>query len=397
MTLEGLLAQFSSLMECIAQNCSYILQDPNGTIQSPGFPYGYPNYANCTWTITAKEQNRIQLVFQSFALEEDFDVLSVYDGLPQQGSLRTRCQTDVLPAWSQLLHSPTFPEEQQCQPQWGEGQERELLLPFRPRWQQNQRKVAFKLTGFQLPPPIVSTGLVLSLWLVSDYAVSAQGFQATYEAALSNGKTGHKKPKINQATNKMVSEHSKKFDGSGEVCEADDACGGTLRGQSGIISTPHYPLEYNNNADCTWTILAEPGDTIALVFLDFQLEDEYDFLEVTGTEGSSLWIHCLWLLLLHDITTGDKGGIAREPEGSLQAAEPNSQLISTFPTQPESTRRACKEREAGAPTVEEPGNFRSYRTTGRPAEEAITTADQRADNVRQSHVSWSMPSQFRYK
>ncbi|KAM6428143.1 CUB and sushi domain-containing protein 2 isoform 2-T3 [Liasis olivaceus] len=180
-----------------AQNCSYILQGPNGTIQSPGFPYGYPNYANCTWTITAKEQNRVQLVFQSFALEEDFDVLSVYDGLPHQGSLRTR------------------------------------------------------LTGFQLPPPIVSTGVVLSLWLVSDYAVSAQGFQATYEA--------------------------------------DDACGGTLRGQSGIISTPHYPLEYNNNADCTWTILAEPGDTIALVFLDFQLEDEYDFLEVTGTEGSSLW------------------------------------------------------------------------------------------------------------
>lgn len=73
-----------------AQNCSHVLQGPNGTIQSPGFPYGYPNYANCTWTITAEEQNRIQLVFQSFALEEDFDVLSVYDGLPQQGNLRTR-------------------------------------------------------------------------------------------------------------------------------------------------------------------------------------------------------------------------------------------------------------------------------------------------------------------
>ena len=70
---------------------------------------------------------------------------------------------------------------------------------------------------------------------------------------------------------------------------ADDACGGTLRGQSGIISSPHFPLEYHNNADCTWTILAELGDTIALVFIDFQLEDGYDFLEVTGTEGSSLW------------------------------------------------------------------------------------------------------------
>ncbi|KAL2296020.1 hypothetical protein Nmel_017551 [Mimus melanotis] len=76
-------------MQVPAQNCSHTLQGPNGTIQSPGFPYGYPNYANCTWTITAEEQNRIQLVFQSFALEEDFDVLSIYDGLPQQGNLRT--------------------------------------------------------------------------------------------------------------------------------------------------------------------------------------------------------------------------------------------------------------------------------------------------------------------
>ncbi|XP_048355110.1 CUB and sushi domain-containing protein 1-like isoform X3 [Sphaerodactylus townsendi] len=85
------------------------------------------------------------------------------------------------------------------------------------------------------------------------------------------------------------SENTASWDFPLPSCRADDACGGTLRGQSGIISTPHYPSEYNNNADCTWTILAEPGDTIALVFMDFQLEDGYDFLEVTGTEGSSLW------------------------------------------------------------------------------------------------------------
>ncbi|CAL8364647.1 unnamed protein product [Arctogadus glacialis] len=70
---------------------------------------------------------------------------------------------------------------------------------------------------------------------------------------------------------------------------ADDGCGGTLRGQSGVITSPSYPGEYNNNADCTWTVLAEPGDTIALVFSDFQLEDDYDLLEVSGTDGSSQW------------------------------------------------------------------------------------------------------------
>ncbi|KAJ8334652.1 hypothetical protein SKAU_G00402910 [Synaphobranchus kaupii] len=74
-------------------------------------------------------------------------------------------------------------------------------------------------------------------------------------------------------------------------CRADDGCGGTLRGQSGVITSPNYPQDYNNNADCTWTVLAEPGDTIALVFSDFQLEEDYDVLEVSGTEGSSQWRH----------------------------------------------------------------------------------------------------------
>uniref|UniRef100_F6THN8 CUB and Sushi multiple domains 2 n=1 Tax=Ornithorhynchus anatinus TaxID=9258 RepID=F6THN8_ORNAN len=239
-----------------------ILMGPNGTVESPGFPYGYPNYANCTWTITAEQQNRIQLVFQAFALEEDFDVLSVYDGLPQQGTLRTR------------------------------------------------------LTGFQLPAPIVSTGATLSLWLVSDYAVSAQGFHGSYEVLPSHtcGNPGRLPNGVQQGATFSIgdqvryscnpgffleghavltcqagSENNALWNFPLPTCRADDACGGTLRGQSGIIATPHFPSEYNNNADCTWTILAELGDTIALVFGDFQLEDGYDFLEVTGTEGPSLW------------------------------------------------------------------------------------------------------------
>nr|XP_035970367.1 CUB and sushi domain-containing protein 1-like isoform X1 [Halichoerus grypus] len=73
------------------------------------------------------------------------------------------------------------------------------------------------------------------------------------------------------------------------VGEAEGACGGTLRGTSSTISSPHFPSEYGNNADCTWTILAEPGDTIALVFTDFQLEEGYDFLEISGTEAPSIW------------------------------------------------------------------------------------------------------------
>ncbi|TRZ18073.1 hypothetical protein HGM15179_009028 [Zosterops borbonicus] len=81
-------AFYSFLVQNECQNCGGLVQGPNGTIESPGFPHGYPNYANCTWIIITGERNRIQLSFHTFALEEDFDILSIYDGQPQQGNLK---------------------------------------------------------------------------------------------------------------------------------------------------------------------------------------------------------------------------------------------------------------------------------------------------------------------
>lgn len=70
--------------------CGGTLKGRNGTIESPGFPYGYPNGANCTWVIVAEEGNRIHIVFQSFAVEEEYDFLSLYDGHPHPANFRTR-------------------------------------------------------------------------------------------------------------------------------------------------------------------------------------------------------------------------------------------------------------------------------------------------------------------
>ena len=78
---------------CAGQTCGGVVQGLNGTIESPGFPHGYPNYANCTWLVIAGERNRIQLSFRTFALEEDFDIVSVYDGQPLPGNLKMRYAT----------------------------------------------------------------------------------------------------------------------------------------------------------------------------------------------------------------------------------------------------------------------------------------------------------------
>lgn len=79
-----------------AESCGGVVQGLNGTIESPGFPHGYPNYANCTWLIITGERNRIQLTFVTLALEEDFDIVSVYDGQPSPGNLKMRLEIILL-------------------------------------------------------------------------------------------------------------------------------------------------------------------------------------------------------------------------------------------------------------------------------------------------------------
>jgi CUB/sushi domain-containing protein len=70
---------------------------------------------------------------------------------------------------------------------------------------------------------------------------------------------------------------------------AENTCGGTLRGPSGIISSPEFLSDLSNAGECKWTVLADPGDTISLVFTDFQIEDKHGSLEIEGSEPPSIW------------------------------------------------------------------------------------------------------------
>ncbi|KAL7877436.1 hypothetical protein SRHO_G00040790 [Serrasalmus rhombeus] len=49
---------------------------------------------------------------------------------------------------------------------------------------------------------------------------------------------------------------------------------------SGIILSPNYPEEYGNNMNCVWLIIAEPGNRIHLIFSDFEVEPQFDYLIV---------------------------------------------------------------------------------------------------------------------
>jgi tolkin protein len=73
------------------------------------------------------------------------------------------------------------------------------------------------------------------------------------------------------------------------------ACGGRLQATSGVKHLYSHATygdhNYDNKADCDWTIEAKPGQNVHLKFLTFELEDEtdcsYDYVEVySGLDDS---------------------------------------------------------------------------------------------------------------
>ena len=59
------------------------------------------------------------------------------------------------------------------------------------------------------------------------------------------------------------------------------ACGGLIGSESGVITSPGYPVRYHANDECFWTI-HRPYDKVELQFKDFKLQESiHDYVEVT--------------------------------------------------------------------------------------------------------------------
>ena len=72
-------------------------------------------------------------------------------------------------------------------------------------------------------------------------------------------------------------------------------CDGSFFTKNGILTSPSYPDNYPDNADCVYTISQPTGTAIVLTFHSMDIEDDidwcpsctcdYDFLEIR--DGSS--------------------------------------------------------------------------------------------------------------
>lgn len=135
----------SAVLCCMEKYMSSSCGKPGG-VTSPGWVCPALAEQLCNWLnlCMSLPKELLAILFLALGISQPFQAMLCWPG----GSCPACC---CVGRWRELLVSVIF-----------------LLISSR-------------LTGFQLPAPIVSTGVMLSLWLVSDYAVSAQGFQANYE------------------------------------------------------------------------------------------------------------------------------------------------------------------------------------------------------------------------
>ncbi|KAL7745333.1 hypothetical protein ACLKA6_015352 [Drosophila palustris] len=68
-------------------------------------------------------------------------------------------------------------------------------------------------------------------------------------------------------------------------------CGGRLTGNSGVITSPNYPISYPNNAYCEWKVETHYGSKLRITIEDLDMEDTsscyYDYLNIEAIDSDN--------------------------------------------------------------------------------------------------------------
>uniref|UniRef100_A0A8C8DH19 CUB and Sushi multiple domains 1 n=1 Tax=Oryzias sinensis TaxID=183150 RepID=A0A8C8DH19_9TELE len=244
--------QWSHALPSCDALCGGYVFGKTGTILSPGFPDFYPNSLNCTWTIEVSHGKGVHLVFHTFHLEENHDYLSI----TEDGN---------------------------------------FLVPVG------------RLTGSVLPPS-VKAGLFgnysVQLRFISDFSMSYEGFNITF-----SGKNTRCVPAFSRRIGFSFGVgdslafscfHGYRLEGDSKItclgggrrvwsntlprCIAE--CGTSAQGSEGILLSPNFPSNYDNNHECIYSITTEKGKGIRLKADNFLLQDG-DYLKVYDGENAS--------------------------------------------------------------------------------------------------------------
>uniref|UniRef100_A0A8C6QR27 CUB and Sushi multiple domains 3 n=1 Tax=Nannospalax galili TaxID=1026970 RepID=A0A8C6QR27_NANGA len=222
--------------------CGGDVRGPSGTILSPGYPEFYPNSLNCTWTVDVTHGKGVQFNFHTFHLEDHHDYLLI----TENGS---------------------------------------FMQPLA------------RLTGSELPSTI-NAGLYgnfrAQLRFISDFSISYEGFNITFSEY---NLEPCEDPGIPQYGSRVGFHFGVgdtltfscslgyRLEGSSEIiclgggrrvwsaplprCVAE--CGASATNNEGILLSPNYPLNYENNHECIYSIQVQAGKGINISARTFHL------------------------------------------------------------------------------------------------------------------------------
>lgn len=331
----------------IDTECGGIYRETTGLItHPPDGKIGYDNSQTCTWMLIAPEGKHIQLTWNRFEIEgtrtlcmHDYLELFEIDTNNHNESLGKFCGSSPPPSLTitsnrllmkfksdESIRLPGFSvlytfldESTHCSGTFVKSHG----FIYSPGWPKNYepnkdckwvikapigQQIMLNITNFDIERPIRNKCDFGDYLEVRNGVLSTSPLIGKYCGSFNS-------KRIKSMANSLYLHFHSDFylTGSGfkiEWTSTATGCGGTLTSSSGSISSPNYPENYNENAECFYRIVTSQGSRISISFTDLDLErttscrDDYiQIFDGRDQNSASLGRHCTMSNKLVNIQT----------------------------------------------------------------------------------------------